>query len=80
MDIPIIVENVYIKYGLKYGHKTYIKIVLGAFILQVEKRDDVFIGVEDFEKQKLEALKSLFSKKDLEIINNNLNKLPIFML
>jgi hypothetical protein len=75
MNIPISAENVYIKYGLNYGHKTFIKIFLGTFILQAEKMN-VFIGAEELEKQKLEALKILFSKNDLEIIDTNLNNLP----
>ena len=81
INIPDIFKNIYLEYGLgNQGHKAYMAIFLGTFILQTENRINsgyYFYRNKSVLKHKLNSLKNVIHKKDLKIIQKNLDNLPI---
>jgi hypothetical protein len=82
MDISNFIENIYIKYGLKDGHKIYFVLTIGSALVIMENISENEKNSDNYENEilpllkKIEMVKIMIHNDDLFLIEKYLLELP----
>jgi hypothetical protein len=82
MDISNFIENIYIKYGLKGGHKIYFVLTIGSILVIMENISENERNSDNYENEvlsifkKIETVKTMIHNGDLFLIKKYLSELP----